>query len=35
VVAEPVPVVRVSDLVVGFGDRIVLDRLSLAVRPGE
>ena len=34
-VADPAPVVRVSDLVVGFGDRIVLDRLSLAVRPGE
>src|SRR5689334_12856573 len=27
--------VRVSDLVVGFGDRIVLDHLSLDVRRGE
>ena len=27
--------VRVRDLVVGFGERIVLDRLSLDVRPGE
>jgi phospholipid/cholesterol/gamma-HCH transport system ATP-binding protein len=27
--------VRVRDLVVGFGDRVVLDHLSLDVRPGE
>lgn len=29
------PVIQVHDLVVGFGDRIVLDRLSLEVRRGE
>ena len=28
-------VIRVNDLVVGFGDRIVLDRLSLSVERGE
>ena len=27
--------IRVQDLVVGFGDRVVLDRLSLDVREGE
>ena len=29
------PVIEVRDLVVGFGDHIVLDRLSLDVLPGE
>ncbi|MCC6947369.1 MAG: ABC transporter ATP-binding protein [Bradyrhizobiaceae bacterium] len=29
------PVIRVRDLVVGFGDRVVLDHLSLDVRRGE
>jgi phospholipid/cholesterol/gamma-HCH transport system ATP-binding protein len=29
------PVISVRDLVVGFGDTIVLDHLSLDVRPGE
>jgi phospholipid/cholesterol/gamma-HCH transport system ATP-binding protein len=29
------PVISVKDLVVGFGDQIVLDRLSLEVRAGE
>jgi phospholipid/cholesterol/gamma-HCH transport system ATP-binding protein len=29
------PAIRVEDLVVGFGDRIVLDHLSLEVRRGE
>jgi phospholipid/cholesterol/gamma-HCH transport system ATP-binding protein len=29
------PVIKVRDLVVGFGDQIVLDRLSLDVREGE
>jgi len=29
------PVIEVRDLVVGFGDHIVLDRLSLNVLPGE
>lgn len=29
------PAIRVRDLVVGFGDRIVLDRLSIDVRKGE
>jgi phospholipid/cholesterol/gamma-HCH transport system ATP-binding protein len=29
------PVIRVKDLVVGFGDQIVLDHLSLDVRRGE
>ncbi|MBK5199701.1 MAG: ATP-binding cassette domain-containing protein, partial [Methyloceanibacter sp.] len=28
-------VIKVRDLVVGFGDQIVLDHLSLDVRPGE
>jgi phospholipid/cholesterol/gamma-HCH transport system ATP-binding protein len=32
--AEP-PVISVRDLVVGFGDHIVLDHLFLDVRPGE
>ena len=31
----PQPVIKVHDLVVGFGDQIVLDRLSLDVRGGE
>ena len=29
------PIIRVDDLVVGFGDQIVLDHLSLSVRRGE
>jgi phospholipid/cholesterol/gamma-HCH transport system ATP-binding protein len=29
------PVITVSDLIVGFGDRVVLDHISLVVRPGE
>lgn len=29
------PIIRISDLSVGFGDRVVLDRLSLDVRRGE
>ncbi|MGZ5850711.1 MAG: ATP-binding cassette domain-containing protein, partial [Methyloceanibacter sp.] len=29
------PVIKVHDLVVGFGDQIVLDHLSLDVRGGE
>ena len=29
------PVIKVRDLVVGFGDQIVLDHLSLDVRGGE
>lgn len=29
------PIIRVRDLVVGFGDRIILDHLSLDVMPGE
>jgi phospholipid/cholesterol/gamma-HCH transport system ATP-binding protein len=29
------PAIRIRDLVVGFGDRVVLDRLSLDVRKGE
>jgi len=31
----PKPVIKVRDLVVGFGDQIVLDHLSLDVREGE
>jgi phospholipid/cholesterol/gamma-HCH transport system ATP-binding protein len=31
----PTTVIKVRDLVVGFGDRIVLDRLALDVRGGE
>src|ERR1700690_1778788 len=31
----PQTVIRVQDLVVGFGDQIVLDHLSLDVRRGE
>lgn len=34
-VADGQPVIRVRDLVVGFGDYIVLDHLSLDVRRGE
>jgi len=33
--ATETPAIRVSDLVVGFGDRLVLDHLSLEVRKGE
>jgi phospholipid/cholesterol/gamma-HCH transport system ATP-binding protein len=33
--ADNAPVIRVRDLVVGFGDRIVLDHLSLDVQKGE
>jgi phospholipid/cholesterol/gamma-HCH transport system ATP-binding protein len=29
------PIIRVRDLVVGFGDRIILDHLSIEVRRGE
>ncbi|MGV1013531.1 MAG: ABC transporter ATP-binding protein, partial [Methyloceanibacter sp.] len=29
------PAIKVRDLVVGFGDQIVLDRLSLDVREAE
>src|SRR5262245_2222287 len=29
------PAIRVRDLVVGFGDRVVLDHLALDVRQGE
>ena len=32
---EEAPVIKVRDLVVGFGDHVVLDRLSLDVRKGE
>jgi phospholipid/cholesterol/gamma-HCH transport system ATP-binding protein len=32
---EPQPIIRVRDLVVGFGEQIVLDHLSLEVRRGE
>src|SRR5689334_18852547 len=31
----PNPVIKVCDLMVGFGDQIVLDHLSLDVREGE
>ena len=31
----PKPIIKVRDLVVGFGDQIVLDHLSLDVREGE
>lgn len=34
-VNEEQPIIRIRDLVVGFGDRIVLDHLSLDVRRGE
>jgi phospholipid/cholesterol/gamma-HCH transport system ATP-binding protein len=34
-VADGSPVIRVRDLVVGFGDHVVLDHLSLDVRRGE
>jgi phospholipid/cholesterol/gamma-HCH transport system ATP-binding protein len=34
-VADGSPVIRVRDLVVGFGDQVVLDHLSLDVRRGE
>jgi phospholipid/cholesterol/gamma-HCH transport system ATP-binding protein len=34
-VSAPEPAVRIRDLVVGFGDKIVLDGLSLDVRRGE
>ncbi|MCC2097810.1 MAG: ATP-binding cassette domain-containing protein, partial [Hyphomicrobiales bacterium] len=35
--ADPaqIPAIRVRDLVVGFGDRIILDHLDLDVRRGE
>jgi phospholipid/cholesterol/gamma-HCH transport system ATP-binding protein len=33
--ATEMPAIRVSDLVVGFGDRLVLDGLSLEVKKGE
>ena len=33
--ADAGPAIRISDLTVGFGDRTVLDRLSLDVRRGE
>jgi phospholipid/cholesterol/gamma-HCH transport system ATP-binding protein len=33
--AGKIPAINVSDVVAGFGDRIVLDHLSLAVRTGE
>jgi phospholipid/cholesterol/gamma-HCH transport system ATP-binding protein len=33
--SEQAPIIRVRDLVVGFGDRIILDHLSLEVRRGE
>jgi phospholipid/cholesterol/gamma-HCH transport system ATP-binding protein len=32
---EHPPIIRIRDLVVGFGERIILDRLSLEVRRGE
>lgn len=34
-VGEAAPAIRVTDLTVGFGDRVVLDGLSLEVRRGE
>jgi phospholipid/cholesterol/gamma-HCH transport system ATP-binding protein len=34
-ISEPQPAIKVRDLVVGFGDRVVLDHLSLDVRRGE
>ena len=33
--AQPDIVIRVRDLVVGFGEQVVLDHLSLDVRRGE
>lgn len=34
-VTPPQPRIRVRDLVVGFGERVVLDHVSIDVRPGE
>ncbi len=31
----PRPVIRIRDLVVGFGDRLIMNGLNLDVMPGE
>jgi phospholipid/cholesterol/gamma-HCH transport system ATP-binding protein len=33
--ASPEPLIRIRDLVVGFGDRLIMDGLNLDVMPGE